>query len=583
MDVITMRRLPLLIILVIIVSSPPTVAGKAVPEPTQRDVFLYDYFSQVMVRFEYSLKYALTNESYSLTLANTTFKELELLHEESLYYQDKGLNLTVMHVLPPFYEFSKQLILLDDLTLQFQNNPNPKLAAGILGTIRNMESLLNTIDALKLRNGTKVLVFDTTGVRKQLEELKKMVSQVPPTEEFTIGVSDRQPILNETITIFGTCPNNETVTIVVTNGNSTVFLAITPKAGFFSTEYRFDALGTYEIHATQAGKRSNTVNVTVRKIPTFFVISGTYSAFINETINLQGKLVDYYGNPLRGRRIFIGNKVITTGHEGEFSEKYTSHKPETLKITLSFEGDETHTGTTREVLLVFKKYPVSISLNGPTEISLKEEARFKGTINPPLRSPLTVYVNNSPAFNITPSNGTFTFTLNPNNPGKLEIYVEFPGNNVYEKAISNVITITTTPPKSMTARYVSIAILAIILTSIVLMERRKKESKRSPIQPPTPTPTNETPHPPEELIYIPEDIGEAYKLLREKLKDTFGISESMTPREALRTLKGWGLYPYLEKVTLLHEKAVYGEIELNEKELNEFREGIKRLLGGVAG
>ncbi|NJE62127.1 Ig-like domain repeat protein [Thermococcus sp. 21S7] len=582
MDVITMRSLSLLIILVIIIGSFPAVAGKAVENPTQRDEFLYDYFSHVLTKFEYSLKYALENENYSLTLANATFQELELLQEESMYYQDRGLNLTVMRVIPPFYEFSKQLILLDQLTLQFQNNPNPKLAAGILGTVKGMESLLDAIDPIKLRDGTKILTFNTEGVRRRLEEVKNLALKVPPVGEFTLGVSERTPILNETVTIFGTCPENRTVTIVVTNGSSTVFLAIKPKGGFFSIGYRFESLGAYRIYATQSGRKSNTVNVTVRKIPTLFIVSDTYSAFLEGTIKLKGKLVDYYGQPLAGRNITIGDKTLITGSEGEFSKEYFSDRAESLRVALAFAGDRLHGGTSKEVTLIFKKYPVSITLNGPDEANPGEKVRFKGTIDPPLGAPLTVYVNDTPSFTVVPSNGTFAFNLTPERAGRLKVYVVFPGSETHERAMSNAVSLTVVPPESAAVRYLSILILALILMGIFTLEKKRAESKGPAKQIP-PLQVDRSGYQIEEHVHVPEDVGEAYKLLREKLHEAFGIDESMTPREVLKTLKGWGLYPVLERVTLLHEKAVYGETSLSEEELREFHRGVKRLLGGVTG
>ncbi|AEK73102.1 hypothetical protein GQS_06020 [Thermococcus sp. 4557] len=581
MGMMPMRRAALLIIAFIIIGSLPPTAGKAVEAPTQRDVFLYDYFSQVLTRFEYSLRYALANESYSLTLANTTFQELELLHEESLYYGEKGVNLTVMHVLPPFYEFSKQLMILDELTLQFQTGGDPELAAGILGTAGKMEALLDAIEGMKLRNGTEVLVFDTSGVRKRLEEIKALASKVPQTGEFTLGVSDRNPMLNGTVTIFGTCPLNGTVTIVITDGSSTALLAVMPSNGFFSKEYRFEELGTYEIYATQGGERSNTVSVTVGKISTAFVVDGTYSTFINGTIELRGKLVDYYGRPLGERNVSIGNSTVVTGPDGDFSRRYRLNRAGTIKVTLTFGGDEVHEGTSRVVTLVFRKYPVSIGLDGPTETAPGKEVAFEGTIDPALEVPLTVYINGSPAFNVTPSNGTFSFTITPEKPGTLEIHVEFPGSDVYAGASSNVIVLAVIPPESMAARYLVIGVLTVALVAAVIVMRKREETGGGGRGTSHQTPSrDEGPAPMGEPVYVPDDVGEAYRLLRRRLRDAFGVGENLTPREALRALEGWKLYPVLERVTLLHEKAVYGEVELGEDEIREFREGVEKLLGG---
>ena len=584
-----MRRIAVLIIIIVIIGSLPPTTGRAVKNPTQRDVFLYEYFSQVLTRFEYSLKYAVLNESYSTTLAQETLQELELLHQESLYYQERGVNATVMRVLPPFYEFSKQLVVLTNLMLKFQSTKDPALAAGILGTVEKMESLLDSIEAMKLRNGEEVLVFDTSGVRKRLNEIKAMIStmqrtgkyngvEVPKIRELTLRVSDGNPIINETVTIFGTAPLNETVTITITKGDLIVILPVTPSNGFFSTTYRFEKLGVYEVYATQGNETSNTVNVTVRKIPTLFVVDGTYSAFINRTIELRGKLVDYYGRFLGGRNVSIGNSTVVTGPDGGFSRRYFSDRAKTIEVTLTFTGDEIHEGTSKTVTLIFKKYPVSISLEGPSEITLGENATFEGTVTPSLEAPLDVYINGSPAFKVTPSNGTFSFTIKPKEAGSLRIHVEYPGSEFYEGASSNVLVLTVIPQESMFPRYIAIALLAVaLMATAIVMRRRRETGSVATVEEVTPVEQADLV---EETIQVPADVGEAYKLLRAKLKEMFGISESLTPREALKTLSEWELYPVLERVTLLHEKAVYGSVKLSEEELREFREAVERLSRG---
>ncbi len=97
-----MREAAFLITLILIIGSlPPLTAGKGVEKPVQRDVFLYDYFSEVLVHFEYSLKYTLANESYGLKLATQTLNELELINTEAMYYRDRGVDSPVMEVIPP--------------------------------------------------------------------------------------------------------------------------------------------------------------------------------------------------------------------------------------------------------------------------------------------------------------------------------------------------------------------------------------------------------------------------------------------------------------------------------------------------
>ncbi len=587
MDVIAMRRVSILIILILIIGSVPLASGKAVPEPTQRDVFLYQYFSQVLVRFDYSLRYALVNESYSLKLANLTLRELELIKDESLYYQEKGMNSTVMRVIPPFYDFASETVVLVQLVLEFHENPTPALASGILSTVDDMERTLDAIDLIKLRNGTKVLTFNTAKIRTHLEAVRKLVSNVPPEQGgFVIGVFDDNPILHQTVTIFGSCPGNSSVTVVIEGDGSTSLLLVNPRNGLFSVSYRFDELGRYRIYAVQGNERSNNVTVKVRKIPTSFIVDDSYSAFLNHTVHLSGRLVDYYGNPLGGREITVGNATLTTGSDGGFSRDYFSPVATSFKVTLRFEGDATHAGTVRVVEVTFTTYPVSITLDGPAEVVLGKTAAFAGTVDPALPFPITIYVDGKEYLRLTPDNGTFSFELRPDEAGEFEVYASFPGNERYGKAKSNVIKLKVVPPEDMRPRYIAIALLALLMVGgFVLLERRKGRGRapvrKKPGTGATPGEEKSSVGPGTEFE-IPEDVGEAYTLLRERLREALGISESMTPREVLGVLRDWELYPYLETVTRLHEKAVYGEMPLSESETAEFVKAMENLLRGVS-
>ena len=575
-----MRKAPLVIILILLIlGSSPLTSAKGVSEPTQRDVFLYEYFSQVLIRFEYSLKYASMNSTYGVTLANMTFNELRLINQESLYYQERGINSTVTFVIPPFYRFSEELLILTNLTLEFQRNPSPGLSAGILSTIGDMEHQLRIISLMKLRNGTKVLTFNTQPVQRRLDAIKKMVSKQPAGKAFTIGVSDSNPIIRQNITIFGATPWNDTVTVVVKGDNGSVMLQVTPSNGLFSTKYSFEEQGEYTLYAIHGTNRSNTILITVRKIPTMFLVESTQEALLNHTLVLRGVLIDYYGNRLPNREIKVGNKSTFTNSTGGFSRTYFSPVVREFAVRLTFKGDSEHAPTSKTVRIVFTKYPVSITLKGPSEITLGETAAFTGKIEPALNTTLLVYVNGKENSTITAENGSFSFTLRPENAGEVEVHVSFPGNDVYEKASSEVIVLKVIAPGDETLRYAGAAILGILLIAGVLLSGRRRrpgEGGESNVE------KVEKGDEQWEGIIVPNDVGEAYTLLRNLIRDRFGISESATPREMLGMLKGWELYPLLERATLLHEKAIYGGLELSLEEVEEFEELIKELTRGLA-
>ncbi|NJE05682.1 Ig-like domain repeat protein [Thermococcus sp. M36] len=575
-----MKRVPLLITLLLIISLFPPASPRAVENPVQRDVFLHEYFSRVIVSFEDSLRYTLLNESTGLDIANQTLGELELLHEETLFYRARGVNSTVMKVLPPFYEFARELVLLDTLVYDFLSHPSPATAAGINRAADTMEALLDSIDSIRLADGTRNLTFKTGKLRGYLKEVRSLISQVPPTGEFTIGVSSDRPILYQTVTIFGSCPGNGTVTVVIAGENFTAIKLVSPEHGMFSTTYRFERMGDFRIYAVQNGSRSNTVSVTVVKIPTLFVTEPVYSGLINSELNVTGKLVDYYGSALSGKEVTVGNRTAITGPSGDFSVAFFSRKEATFNVSLVFRGDRTHAGTSKVVMVSFLRYPVRITLSGPGEVGVHQDARFHGSIDPPLDTPLTVYVNGTPYLDVLPANGSFSFTITPNSTGELAVYVKFPGNEVYRPAVSNTVVLKVTPLGASVLRYWAVVFILLVVAAGMVKRRRlegQTPSGRAPEEP------SIGPGKPEAAteFHLPEDVGDAYRLLREALSRTLGIGMNLTPREALKELEGWEMYDLLREVTLLHEKSVYGGVPLSRAEAARFMEGVRAILRGV--
>lgn len=119
----------------------------------------------------------------------------------------------------------------------------------------------------------------------------------------------------------------------------------------------------------------------------------------------------------------------------------------------------------------------------------------------------------------------------------MKVYALFAGGDpLHEKAASNTLIVTIEPVQSSLWRYLLVLlIIASIGALLVVGERSEKPSpfrlKRSekPIQTPLPIIKFEL-----EPREIPEDVGEAYTMIRDLLKERLGIPKSLTPpREAL--------------------------------------------------
>ncbi len=570
------------LLLILIIGLTPLISAKGVQKLVPRDEFLYVYFSHVLNDFEYSLRYALENNSYGLTLANTTLSRLALIREEAVYYRSHGVNARVMNILPPFYRFSQDLVTLDELIKEYYTKKDPAVAAEITQTVGDMENALGEIRSMRLFNGTEVLRFDTAKVESYLRRIADTVRpKRPKIKGLTLRVTDDKPILNETVTFFGATPENGTVTLVITRENSSVIYLLNASKGFFSTSHTFDELGNYTTYAIQGNTTSGRIRITVQKIPTTIIVTGRTSALINTILTLRGELVDYYGRPLPNRTVLVNGTPVVTDASGAFSRNYTSRTPATIRVPLKFGGDETHTGTATQVILTFSRMPTAITLRGPENLTVGREGKFSGVITPPLNATLTVYVNGTPFMNVKAVNGSFSFTIRPRKSGKLRLYATFPGDTLHGKATSNVLLVTVLPKESNMARY---ALVLLVMAAIgVVFIAGKRRIRPAPQGSPTGRPPR-SPHEGKRPVEgtepsVPEDVGEAYTMLRRLLKDRLRVPESLTPRETLRTLRDWEGLEDLRRATMVHERYVYGGASLSERELTEFREAVKGLMG----
>jgi len=569
------RVLGVIMVALIICSSIGSVSAKGVEKPISRDIFIYEYFSKTLVKFEHSLRYSLQNNPYSIQLANNTTTELELIQLESIYYQNKGINAKVMEVIPPFYDFSQNLEELTSLVLQFQKEPNSALVAGIRRTVETMNKDLELIDSIKLMNGTKILNFtsQTERVRSYLRKILEMITSTKiHAEKFEIFISNTKPILHENITIYGSTPSNDSIQIIILGKNSSMVIFTSPKKGMFSVEYSFRKLGNYTIYALQGTNRSNTIPITVRKIPSLFIMSDTFSGLMGSELNVSGQLIDYYGNALKHKEISIGNRTLLTDENGAFYTIYTSNIPQIIQLTARFRGDNAHSAAAKNISLIFSKYPTSITLSGPSEGYKGEKIEFTGNMTPSLSAPLVVYLNNRPYISITAVNGSFSFFIKPNDTGKLKVYVKFRGDSIHAGAISNVIILNVVNPPSMAKRYVMILlILAFLILASIYTKKPHKEKTMVRREGYPKLPEEEKP-----AVSLPEDMAGLYGFLRKIL----GISENLTPREALMLFRNSKIYEDMKRITELHEKLVYGSMPLTGEEEKEFRERVKKVLEG---
>ena len=575
MGVMFKKAIVTLITLLLITSALSPVIAKGVEKPERRDLFLYTYFSKVMERLDYSLRYSINNQSYGLRIVNGTLQELELLREENLYYLQKGVHTRIADILPAFYNLSREVRLLDELILEYQRNSSPLLAVGIRDAIGSVRETLTEVRALTLWDGNRGLHFKTGAIERDLSEAEKLLPKEKKPKRLEIRLSTTSPILNQSVRVFGTCPGNGAVSVVIEGAGMSWNLTAKPENGFFSTEYTFERIGRFTVYAVQGNETSNRVAVTVLKIPTMFVTSGALSAFIGENITLRGRLVDYMGRPLANRSVTVGGKELFTSLNGSFSVVLHSDRATSFTVALRFSGDELHRGASKTLTVTFRRYPVFISLSGPQSAKPGENVTLTGKVSPAINATLDLYVNGKPAEKVNCSNGLFSFNLSSDKPGILSAYVRFGGSENLSPAASNAVRVVFKAPPDRTPKYIGIAatVLGLVLLALSLYRRPGPEAEVME----TDEIEEEVERAREEKV-IPDDPAEAYEMIRGELRRAFGIGLQMTPREVISALNEWELKGELERLTELHEKSVYAGFKLSQAELEEMQEIVRKLV-----
>ena len=590
----------LTVVLLMILILPP-VGARGVKEPVPHDEFLYIYFSRVLERFKYSLLYTYQDNPYGLKLANMTRDELLQIVKEAEVYQRRGIKVKVIQVLPPFYNFSTNLVTLDTLLLKYySSNQSPVLAAGILDQIKILEGYLDQIDSITLRNGTKILKFNTKGVRKQLEIIRTMVARkagnigenagnLNPHEQpeapprLAIYVSTTSPIVNQEVIIFGSAPHDGAVSLVIRGPKWKEVIKLSVKRYFFTTTYRFAQPGVYYIRAVQDNNATEWVRVRVRKIPTSFVVISPTSALINTTLNVVVVLVDVYSRPLEGKNVTVNGTLMRTDPSGAVRIPLFSRVEKTFVLRLNFKGDELHSGTSKVLKIKFTRIPTKITLIAPGSSVVGKPVEIRGELNVPLNVTIGIYVDNAYFKSVKALGGRFNLTLVPRESGTLQVYALFNGSSRYLPSRSNVVFISVIPGENKRNRYIGISLVLALLVILYMVHSKGLSGERSGEILPEITEGKGSAQSLSERgtsvpLRIPKDVRGAYRLLRKKLWEHMHVPLSLTPREVLHFLRWWWGYRDLSEVTEVHERVVYGGEGILGERLKGYLERIKRVI-----
>lgn len=614
----------LLIFLIFPVDGRQEIYSKAIPS----DEGIYLYFSDILKSVGGCLDEFLKESPNAINLSTSLEQRIRLTYEEEQFYAAKGFMNNVSIVIPSFISLSdgtKELInsqpiflenirVLDNKKDYFAYIKAKTALINMRLAANKINSSLNDVEKIELWNGTSKLKFDVLELKSKLNDVYDLITYYEnmlakfeaeyEIKSLVVAVSDTNPFLNQEITIYVYARNVTPTLLFIDNvefeiGNRT------------SIRHSFRELGEHVIYAkgTTNGRiiKSNIVKVHVRKILTCINLYSKSTAFLRENVEVKGFLSDYYGNPIEDEvRIKIEDEEIKlTTNNGFFSFNVTKGSEGVLNISAFYAGNETYNSSAKTISIFFSRFLVTLYIEAnKTQVVVNESVKFIGKIyginySIPIR--VTVNSHTVKIFNATKE---FNFTLNFPNLGIYTVFGFFPGDLFHRPTESNKIKILVVSKigkeraeealSKKIYNFLYLVILIAILISVVYlrpkgikmkfkMPRFKKiedveKEDKIIIEKMKKDYADNIPQKIEKEIKVPKGISEAYNTVFNHLIDKYGFKKSITPLELLKMLKNENFADKLKIVTQLHEKAIYGNIELKDNEKKIYFKLIAEIL-----
>lgn len=632
-----MRRGTALIILTLLVFSSFGLAMERhfeYEKAYENDKGIYIYFRIILLYSEMALDKIIAEDNESLYYASNVETKLNMTRDEVEFYKSFEIESKVEDYLPPFLELGKgvkgialgQRLFLDNIEIvkemrDYYAYVNASLGLEMMGEgISSAEKALDVIDTFEfVDEDNSTLTLDTSSLREKLEKIKRMYfgyekvlsaykvltpeevqeiikekeksGESTDFEEFLkenrvvlvptsliLYASNINPFVYENVTFYGYAPDFDTVYLHIKN--QTIALGV--KNNRFSYVYSFHTVGKYEVFASGVKngsvQNSNVLIVNVLKIPTRIILSSKGSAYINESIGVSGALLDYYGRPLKGEEVFGGfdgeRFALITSHDGSFSFNITSDKSGKKLLNVTYLGNEIYAGSSASLGLVFLKYPVKITIKTEkNKFKIGEEVKISGTVSGVRREiPVIIYVDDEPYTELYAVRD-FKVKVTFNETGEHRIYARFPGNDYYEAANSNMITLKIV--EFSLFEILLIILIAGLLFGIGFLGYKIYRKGREGVTD-------------EEFLILLKAMEEAEKMeepererklksLRQmyreiyyKLIKHYNLKPSLTPRELVNRLRKENFAYHLEKATGLYEKHFYGKKVLRRSDVLDY-------------
>ncbi|MBO8183030.1 MAG: Ig-like domain repeat protein [Archaeoglobus sp.] len=573
------------------------------------DEGIYIYFSDIIKNAEKVLTRFLEEDKNTPKLGISLNSRLKLIEGEIRFYEYRGVKTNASWVVEPFVTLSDgirklshfQSVFMDSIE-ELNLNENDSLAYTNARTaVLNMKlaadelnDSITEIDRMKLKNETSYLHFRTEKLKSLLENVYDLIDHYEDQlsefetnetgQSFIVTISDKNPILYQEVKIYIYAKNVTPLSLFIDEKEYTL------KGN--TVKYRFEETGEHRIYASGLADgrtvKSNVLYVHVTKIPTYIILSSESAAYLNEDVEVEGFLLDYYGNPVQGAvDVKIDGNSTRLSVKGFFSFNVTKAREGFLNVSALYSGNETHEGCNASISIFFSRFLVSLVIQpDKKQVNANEAVNFKGYIDVPYNTTIQIFVNSSVVKELNVSQN-FNFTLFFKSYGTYNVYAYFQGNELYKPAKSNTAKIVI----SGTHNYWILAILSgLVVISTLYFSKRKRQVEKVKSDASNIHPRDVELEKVEKKVNIQEvskSPSDAYNDLFieivNKYKNKYKLSKSTTPRELLKLLKKESFAEKLKIVTELHEKNVYGGVKLSDKELEIYIKLIAELLRQMRG
>ncbi|NQE52370.1 hypothetical protein C5S29_02155, partial [ANME-1 cluster archaeon GoMg3.2] len=477
-----MRKIVVLTIFLLLLLLISPIAGarhEAYSVAPSSDEGIYSFFSDVIKDTGICLDNFVDESPDADTRASRLESVVKLAVEESRYYAVRGFESNVSRVVQPFSAPSDGVKQLTTYQLVFLTNYEilknesdysayveartaiVKMRAGADA----VNSSLDRIELIELWNETSTLIFNVSYLSERLIDVYSLIDHYERLLEqyeieahafeediLVVVVSDEHPLLYEEITIHVYAKNISTISLFIDNEAH----SLKNLTGDLQKKHHFEKPGEHDIYAegrTVDGEniKSNIVKVHVTKIPTFIVLSSLYSALLNESVKINGLIVDYYDKPLHAVNVTVEageeDTNVITDRRGRFAFYGTRSSEGYLNVSALYPGNGTYKSSSANSSIFFSRFPLALLIEaGNMEVTVNETVNFSGSvsgISTTYTIPLSIFVNDRGEGTIT-AEKDFEFSLSFSQSGTYDVYTLFPGDFLFKDAKSNEVTITVT-------------------------------------------------------------------------------------------------------------------------------------------